>query len=254
MAPAETAERAAAAAALRYGEFAPAALLEVLHRHGWARVAGVPCWVGNPALLDLAGSLGRIVRHGPNLGDPVREGEAVNIVRALPSPIADRSGKVMLSTLAIEHHMHTDECFYATPSRYVLLHCWRPDPEGGGLSLVAPVDDVLASLSPHERSACAELRFSWRGVESPILSSVPGMSSARVRFNMREAHCLEAEPEAGDALVGRFAEAAERAAVEIELAPGDCLVLDNWRVLHGRTAFAPNSPRLLKRVGVEAGA
>jgi len=83
----------------------------------------VPCWVGNTALLDLAGAFGRIKKHGPNLGDPVREGEAVNLVRSLPMPIPDRSGKVMLSTLATDHHMHTDECFCDPPSRYVLLHC-----------------------------------------------------------------------------------------------------------------------------------
>ena len=63
-------------------------------------------------------------RKQPRPGrDPVREGEAVNLVRSLPMPIPDRSGKVMLSTLATDHHMHTDECFCDPPSRYVLLHC-----------------------------------------------------------------------------------------------------------------------------------
>lgn len=237
---------------LAYGEYLPETLAGRLDEHGWMLVTGVPCWVGNTALLDLAASLGPIKRHGPNIRDPVREGEAVNIIRALPEPIADRSGKTMLSTLAIGHHLHTDESFYATPSRYVLLHCWRPDPAGGGLCLMAKVEDVLARLDAREREDCARIKYSWRGVEGPIISAMPDRPAPRVRFNVREANCLETNPAAGDALAQRFAHAADEAALALPLAAGECLVLDNWRVLHGRTGFAPDSPRLLKRVGVEA--
>jgi alpha-ketoglutarate-dependent taurine dioxygenase len=204
-------------------------------------------------LLDLAASFGRIKSHGPNLRDPVREGEAVGVITSLAQPVADRSGKTMLSTMAIDHHLHTDESFYAVPSRYVLLHCWRPDPAGGGVTLLTPVEDVLARLTPEERAGCARIRYRWRGVESPILAAMPNGAPARVRFNLREADCLERPRAAGDALALRFAHAAEAAATELPMEAGDCLVLDNWRVLHGRTGFAPNSPRLLKRVGVEAG-
>jgi len=237
---------------LAYGDYEPETLAGCLDAQGWMLITGVPCWAGNPALLDLAASLGPIKKHGPNLRDPVREGEAVNLIRALPEPIADRSGKTMLSTLAIDHHMHTDESFYATPSRYVLLHCWRPDPAGGGLCLMAAVDDVLARVNAEERKDCARIRYSWRGVEAPIITAMPDGPAPRVRFNVREANCLEQDPAAGNALAQRFAHAAEAAALALPLAAGDCLVLDNWRVLHGRTSFAPDSPRLLKRVGVEA--
>ena len=235
-----------------YGHYAPESLAALLAERGWLLVTDVPCWAGNPALLDLAASLGPVKRHGPNFRDPTREGEAVSLVRALPEPIADVSGTIMLSTMATEHHMHTDESFFATPSRYVLLHCWRPDPAGGGRTLLADVEDVLARLTAPERADCARLRYGWRGVEGPIIAGMPDGGPPRVRFNMREAHCRGNDRAAADALVRRFAHAAEEAAVELFLAPGDCLVIDNWRVLHGRTAFAPDSPRLLKRVGVEA--
>ncbi len=234
-----------------YGDYTSESLRARLAEQGWLLVAGVPCWIGNTALLDLAATIGPIKSHGPYRGDLAREGESVNIIRALPEPIPDMSGKIMLSTMAIDHHMHTDESFFATPSRYVLLHCWRPDPAGGGLNTVADLADVLARLTDAERADCARLRYGWRGVEAPIVVAPPGGGPPRVRFNVREAQCLERDPAAGDALAQRFAHAAEEAAVGLALGPGDCLVLDNWRVLHGRTAFAPDSPRLLKRVGVE---
>lgn len=237
---------------LVYGDDAPETLVRLIAESGWLLIRDVPCWAGNTALLDLAAGFGRIKGHGPNLRDPTREGEAVGVIKSLPRPIADMSGKTMLSTMATDHHMHTDEAFYATPSRYVLLHCWRPDPAGGGVTLLAPAGDVLARLTPAERADCARLRYRWRGVESPILAAMPDGAMLRVRFNVREADCLERPREAGDALAERFAHTAEEAATALAMEPGDCLVLDNWRVLHGRTAFAPDSPRLLKRVGVEA--
>jgi alpha-ketoglutarate-dependent taurine dioxygenase len=236
---------------LEYGDYEPESLPGRIGEHGWLLIRGMPCWIGNAALLDLAASVGRIKRHGPNLGDPTREGEAVGIIRSFAQPIADRSGTTMLSTMATDHHLHTDESFYATPSRYVLLHCWRPDPAGDGISLIATAEDALARLTAEERRNCARFRYSWRGVESPILAAMPGNAPPRLRFNIREADCLEKPRAAGDALAQRFARAADEAALELPLAEGDCLVLDNWRVLHGRTAFAPDSPRLLKRVGVE---
>jgi alpha-ketoglutarate-dependent taurine dioxygenase len=250
--PAPASPRASRAGrVLEYGDYEPESLADRIAERGWLLVRGVPCWIGNVALLDLAASFGRIKRHGPNLGDPAREGEAVGIVRSFAKPIADRSGKTMLSTMAADHHLHTDESFYATPSRYVLLHCWRPDPAGGGISLIATAEDALARLTPEERRNCARFRYSWRGVVSPILAAMPDNAPPRLRFNIREADCLEDPRAAGDALAQRFACAAAEAALELPMAEGDCLLLDNWRVLHGRTAFAPDSPRLLKRVGVD---
>jgi len=237
---------------LQYGDYEPESLAERIGEHGWLLVRGVPCWIGNVVLLDLAASFGRITRHGPNLRDPTREGEAVGIIRSLAKPIADRSGTTMLSTMATDHHLHTDESFYPAPSRFLLLHCWRPDPAGGGLSLIAAVEEVLARLTPAERENAARFRYRWRGVEAPILSEMPGQAWPRLRFNVREADCLENPRAPGDALAQRFAHAADEAALELPMAQGDCLVLDNWRVMHGRTAFAPDSPRLLKRVGVDA--
>jgi hypothetical protein len=49
-----------------------------------------------------------------------------------------------------------------------------------------------------------------------------------------------------------FLAAAHAAADQVLLEAGDCLVIDNRRVLQGRVAFDPASPRLLKRVWVKA--
>ncbi len=240
---------------LRYGDFAPEALLAEIEQRGWFVVSDVPCWVGNTELLDLAASFGKIRGLGPNINDPVREGEAVHLINALAEPMPDASGKMMLSTMPVAHHMHTDETFCQVPSRYVLLHCWRPDPRGGGDSLVAMIDDIVTYLDPAVAAGCYATPFHWREAVSPILSRMDGAAWPFVRFNLREVLTSErGEGEPGTAthaLAHAFAEATERATVALELRAGDCLILDNWRVLHGRTQFDAGSPRLLKRVGVD---
>ena len=40
--------------------------------------------------------------------------------------------------------------------------------------------------------------------------------------------------------------------IQLKLKPGECLVIDNRRMLHGRTALEDNSNRLLKRYWIGA--
>jgi len=239
---------------LEYGDYEPESLAALVEKFGWILVAGVPCWVGNPALLDLAASFGTIRSLGLNLGDPVREGEAVHLINALPEPMPDASGKMMLSTMAIAHHLHTDESFFEVPSRYVLLHCWHADPAGGGDSLFSNIVAILDRLEPWAADACFRTNFEWRQVKAPILTPMPGRPWPKVRFNLREV--LDSHPgnggdERARLVADHFSQAAAAAAVRVPMAAGDCIILDNWRVLHGRTPFSPGSPRLLKRVGVD---
>jgi alpha-ketoglutarate-dependent taurine dioxygenase len=53
-----------------------------------------------------------------------------------------------------------------------------------------------------------------------------------------------------DALRDRLRAAIARAAVRVRLAPGEALFVDNRRVLHGRDAIAPDSPRCLHRLWI----
>lgn len=237
---------------LRYDAFDPAELRALLDTHGWIVVSELPCWVGNTELLALAAALGEARRYGTGYADPTREGSRVHRVEASGGPVYDASGSAMLSTTTDAFDLHTDEAYLVDPARYLLLHCWRAD-ETGGANLLADVGSVLPRLDEWAAEACFRVTFRWSAVDAPILTAVPGRTWPNVRFNRRARVDRCAGNAASDKeryLPETFLIAARAAAVECALGPGDCLITDNWRVLHGRTGFDGQSRRLLKRVRV----
>jgi alpha-ketoglutarate-dependent taurine dioxygenase len=150
--------------------------------------------------------------------------------------------------------LHTDESFKASPCEFVLMHCWRNDPAGGGITLLANSEQAAARLEPWAAALCFRVKFLWRNNYAPILARSRAVQWPLVRFNAREIAgdaIGEDEPDLRARVLPDIFLAAANAAVErVQLKDGDCLVLDNRRVLHGRTAFDPASRRMLKRVWV----
>jgi hypothetical protein len=159
----------------------------------------------------------------------------------------------MLSSTTGDFPLHTDESFAPAPSQYVMLHCWRPDTGGNGDSLLANSEAIAERLEPWALDLCHRANFVWRDCRAPIFTHQPGLDWPAVRFNIREIAGDDLDERAdlrARALPEIFLAAAEAAADHILLEAGDCLVLDNRRVLHGRIAFGQGSERLLKRVWV----
>lgn len=237
---------------LPYGGAAIGVLLDCIAEHGRAVITGMPCREGNGPLLELANGLGTVNPYGA--GASTRDGEGVHLVTPYSQPVLDVTGKPMLSNTTTDFELHTDESFAQTPSRYVLMQCWREDSKGGGESLLANSEAVLARLEPWAAELCYRAIFVWRKCSAPIFTRRPGLDWPVVRFNAREiaGDELEGEPDLRARILPEvFLAAANAAADRVLLESGDCVVLDNRRVLHGRAAFDPASSRLLKRVWVK---
>jgi gamma-butyrobetaine dioxygenase len=85
----------------------------------------------------------------------------------------------------------------------------------------------------------------------PLIQLSPRGRIRGVRFNHRSARPLQlpyAEVTAFYAAYRRWAELLARPErkLNLRLAPGDCLIFDNTRILHARTAFAVNGGRHLQ--------
>lgn len=203
----------------------------------------------NAALRQLASRLGRpalrALAHHAGLVEP----GGVQRVESLTNNPLDQAGKPLLSASNRAFPLHSDESFELQPARWVLLHCWRAAADGGETRL-ADLHQVVAEAERTLTIALSQWHLPYPCGDLTTLDA-----QRRVRYNRAE--CELAATQRGRPLdsasagwLDRFERAFERAAFSCRLDSGDLLILDNWRVLHGRCAFSADSGRLLKRLRV----
>lgn len=172
-------------------------------------------------------------------------------VKSVPNP-------TNLAYTAVGLGVHSDNPYRHPSPGVQLLHCLESDAPGGDTVLVdglraagllrgeSPADfDLLARVPMTFRYADATTELVAR--QTLISVDMDGCVKA-VHFNNRSADWLDAPAElAGPwyAAYRRFAQILKRPELELvfRLAPGDCVVMQNDRTLHGRTAFDPGRGR-----------
>ncbi len=143
--------------------------------------------------------------------------------------------------------VHTECAQLPLPPRLLLLACARAGDVGGD-SLLADGQGVLAELAGL-RPAAVEALMAPRaaffggagGRFAPVLEQ---LTPGRWRIQLRQDSLARFSPEAAPHIPALRA-AIDRHTVRLRLEPGQALVLDNHRLLHGRTAFSGG--RLLLR-------
>lgn len=216
---------------------------------GVLRLAGVPLDADNAALRGLATRLGQPSLRALAKRAGLVEPGGVQRVEALSGNPLDQAGKALLSASNRDFPLHSDESFEQRPARWVLLHCWRPS-EIGGQTRLADSREVAGLAERTLATALLQLRLPYPCGDMTTLDA-----ELRVRFNRAECELAATrrgwppEPDLAHWL-DRFEHAFERVAGTCRLDSGDLLIIDNWRVLHGRCAFPPDSGRLLRRLRV----
>jgi gamma-butyrobetaine dioxygenase len=209
--------------------------LDAVLRQGFVLLHDVPAEPG--MVLEVAESLGYV--RETNYG-------RLFDVRVEPSPdnLAYTSREIL---------PHTDNPYRDPVPTIQLLHCLRTADDGGDTGLVdgfcaaaalrgadPEAFDLLTgnTVSFGYQDKGAELRAS-----QPLIELSPGGRVRGVRFNNRSALPLRlplAEITRFYAAYRRWAQllASPERRLNLRLAPGDCLVFDNTRILHARTAFS----------------
>ena len=212
-------------------------------RDGIAVIRNVPTEPGT--VLDVGRTLG-FVRE-TNYGDLFDV-----IARPDPANLADT---------AVGLPLHTDNPYRDPCPTVQLLHCLRSDGDGGASRFSDGLAGAerLRHLHPHlfDRLASTPVLFRYHGdggdlrARRPLIDVAPDGEVRGVAVNHRS---MEA-PDLDDASVDEFYEAyaafveildASDAVAELTMGPGDLVVFDNRRVLHGRTAFEVTGPRHLQ--------
>tara|TARA_B110000914_G_scaffold218967_1_gene226958 strand:+ start:1085 stop:1756 length:672 start_codon:yes stop_codon:yes gene_type:complete len=147
---------------------------------------------------------------------------------------------------------HTDHHL----SHYILWHCLVPDSQGGysimvdGLrifrSMPSNIQELLRSIHLKEHSVFkGDVGYHPLIYETPIGDRIYySVLFEPTAFWLAGEILTKEQKEAFDT----FNEAVRVAkTMRIKLKPGECLVVDNRRILHGRSPLQYNSNRLLKR-------
>jgi gamma-butyrobetaine dioxygenase len=148
---------------------------------------------------------------------------------------------------------HTDNPYRDPAPTLQLLHCLSSSAEGGDNTLVdafrvaedlpAGQADLLASTPVRFRYADDDADLE---AETPVLSRDVRGDLVAVHYNTRSAQPFRladelVEPYYGAyQAFGRMLDSPEYR-VRLRLEPGDLFIVDNLRVLHGRTAYAPGA-------------
>ena len=178
--------------------------------------------------------------------------------------LESRPGVFVAGTTSRAQTPHTDEPFRYTPPGFLFFHSIRAGAESGGTSLLVDGFAVAEELRRDAPAAFALLSrvpvqfHRWHGgedsfhTEAPVITLSFDGGLAGIRYNDRAtapldlpADLIEPMLDALALFVSRLCE--PRFQSRVLLQPGDLLIFDNHRVLHGRTAFDPTKAHRLLR-------
>lgn len=141
--------------------------------------------------------------------------------------------------------MHIDTAHYLRPARYLLLGCADPG-QSGAQTRLAPISAL--KFSPGELSLLASAAVLVRTGRRSFYSTILDKGRSFFRY---DPGCMEPLDARGEEALQIVSDAIERIEViKHEWRQGEILLIDNWNMLHGRTATAADS-RLLFRVSVQ---
>jgi gamma-butyrobetaine dioxygenase len=156
---------------------------------------------------------------------------------------------------------HTDNPYRDPAPTLQLLHCLSSSAEGGDSLLVDGFEaaERLRAADPDAFRLLSRVPVPFRfrdddadlAAESPVIALDVRDRVAAIRLNNRSKAPLRIEPDLVEpwyAAYRAFARMLEAPTFQIrfKLAPGDLFIVDNLRVLHGRTAFAGAGQRHLQ--------
>jgi gamma-butyrobetaine dioxygenase len=211
-----------------------ASVLRSVVRDGFALLSGVPTVAGT--VTEVAETFGY-----------VRE---TNYGRIFDVRIEENAKNLAFTGLAISPH--TDNPYRDPVPTLQLLHCLSNAAVGGDSGLV---DGFAAAAALREQDPVAfdvltrtRVRYRFDSDDAHLVAVAPmiGLDEAgcirEIRFNNRSMQVMPLRPEEARLFYAAYRTFAELvmdpvAQLSFRLTPGDCLIFDNTRVLHARTAF-----------------
>jgi alpha-ketoglutarate-dependent taurine dioxygenase len=205
-----------------------------LEIYGWEEFRGIE---SDYDLLQLAKSLGEVVAH-PN-GDNIFHLEPKLVGEGMPGTLSNQFGYGRFP-------MHTDCAFLAIPIRYVVFCSIESN---SCKTMLASVAEVLKNTKPelvsHINKAIFKINIKTKPIYVPLSFKEKGTTGFRYDRN-----CMLPVNESARE-VFEFMAGCEPIIQEIEWIGGTAVVVDNWKMLHGRNAVLDDEKRVLRRIYVK---
>jgi hypothetical protein len=211
-----------------------------LKARGWT--AFRPPGAGEPGFTECLLQLAR------ELGTPTPTRSGSGLCDKLSPTEADEAQPSSLSRLHAfgEFPLHTDTSHWLTPCRYIILACASPGIANRPTFLM---DTRQTPLSDRQKSLLHSTPLRVMNGKNSFYSTVISKSRPFVRL---DPGCMTATtPESMEALGVFSRHNWPNHIEEIHWSAGAVLVVDNWRVLHGRAkSDIPDPDRLLLRISI----
>lgn len=137
---------------------------------------------------------------------------------------------------------------YIKPTWPALLDFWLGTPEPSDAQLASPPPDCPYYFRRYPDAGILRV-FSRPALHTPMFSAAPAFGNFLLfsRFNLGRADhpVLDDGHAVPDAWLQAIKATGDRLSAEIEWDPGDVLMLDNTRFLHGRTAIVDTAERVI---------
>lgn len=164
----------------------------------------------------------------------------------IPRPIEAAEERSLSAVYGLsELPMHMDTAHYLRPARYLLLGCVNPG-HSGTQTRIAPISAL--KFSPSELSLLGSTAVLVRTGRRSFYSTILDNNRPFLRY---DPGCMEPIDARGEQAMHIVSDSISRIEViRHEWRRGEILLIDNWKMLHGRTATAADD-RLLLRVSVQ---
>lgn len=208
-------------------------LLKELEKEGWATKPAE-----SKDTEHLKNALESIAR---DLGQPIATKNGV-VEEVSPHHIEDSNPNSLSGKYGLDNFpLHCDTSHWVVPCRYVLLSCKKASDIPVSTKLL---DTLNMNLSLSDKQLALSSVFLIKNGRKSFYSSI--LSSSR-DFIRLDPGCMYALDDDGKKAMEVYSYAKQKAKIiEINWQRADILIIDNWRVLHGRGASPKLDCKLLR--------
>jgi alpha-ketoglutarate-dependent taurine dioxygenase len=210
--------------------------LKILDNNGWVEIHGLHL---DNELLSLANSLGTVIGH-PN-GCQVFTLKPKNGLSSTKGTFSHKNG-------FNKFPLHTDTAFFVNPIRYMLLSSNKPS---ATTTTLLHIKSLFEKLNEHEKKIASNAIFKVKTNETSFYTALlfKEHESKAIKYDPT---CMFPANNSAKQIQTKFTELFKQIEVKhISWNEPKTVVIDNWKILHGRSEVNPDENRELKRIYIK---